>query len=202
MATLTVNNMLEMAKAANTADQARGDDARGRQLRHHDGQPRGGLRQDSGLRAGAARALQPQVARLHRRAVEGQGGAGRTSWSSAATTATPRSSPRRRPSSASACNALVGPGQRRLLEPEVHRREPRADRASLRRQLLAQPADARAKAVFAAYQKRFSSTMANHGVQGYQVTYVLKDAPGAGGLDRPGQGARRASPRPISPTTS
>jgi branched-chain amino acid transport system substrate-binding protein len=38
------------------------------------------------------------------------------------------------------------------------------------------PTSARAKAVFAAYQKRFNSTMANHGVQGYQVTYVLKDA--------------------------
>jgi branched-chain amino acid transport system substrate-binding protein len=38
------------------------------------------------------------------------------------------------------------------------------------------PTSARAKAVFAAYQKRFNSTMANHGVQGYQVVYVLKDA--------------------------
>ena len=38
------------------------------------------------------------------------------------------------------------------------------------------PTSARAKAVFAAYQKRFNSTMANHSVQGYQVTYVLKDA--------------------------
>ena len=38
------------------------------------------------------------------------------------------------------------------------------------------PTSARAKAVFAAYQKRFSSTMANHSVQGYQVTFVLKDA--------------------------
>jgi branched-chain amino acid transport system substrate-binding protein len=38
------------------------------------------------------------------------------------------------------------------------------------------PTSTRAKAVFAAYQKRFNSTMANHSVQGYQVTYVLKDA--------------------------
>jgi branched-chain amino acid transport system substrate-binding protein len=38
------------------------------------------------------------------------------------------------------------------------------------------PTSARAKAVFAAYQKRFNSTMANHSVQGYQVVYVLKDA--------------------------
>ncbi len=38
------------------------------------------------------------------------------------------------------------------------------------------PTSARAKAVFAAYQKRFNSTMANHSVQGYQVTHVLKDA--------------------------
>ncbi len=38
------------------------------------------------------------------------------------------------------------------------------------------PTSARAKAVFAAYQKRFNATMANHSVQGYQVTYVLKDA--------------------------
>ncbi|HEV8440183.1 MAG TPA: ABC transporter substrate-binding protein [Methylomirabilota bacterium] len=38
------------------------------------------------------------------------------------------------------------------------------------------PTSVRAKAVFAAYQKRFNSPMANHGVQGYQVTYVLKDA--------------------------
>ena len=34
----------------------------------------------------------------------------------------------------------------------------------------------RARAVFDAYQKRFSSTMSNHGVQGYQVTFVLRDA--------------------------
>ena len=38
------------------------------------------------------------------------------------------------------------------------------------------PTSARAKAVFEAYQKRFNATMANHSVQGYQVTYVLKDA--------------------------
>ena len=38
------------------------------------------------------------------------------------------------------------------------------------------PQSARARAVFDAYQKRFNSTMSNHGVQGYQVTFVLRDA--------------------------
>jgi len=38
------------------------------------------------------------------------------------------------------------------------------------------PQSARARAVFEAYQKRFNSTMSNHGVQGYQVTFVLRDA--------------------------
>jgi branched-chain amino acid transport system substrate-binding protein len=38
------------------------------------------------------------------------------------------------------------------------------------------PQSPRARAVFEAYQKRFSSTMSNHGVQGYQVVFVLKDA--------------------------
>ncbi|HUM18341.1 MAG TPA: ABC transporter substrate-binding protein [Candidatus Nitrosotalea sp.] len=38
------------------------------------------------------------------------------------------------------------------------------------------PQSARARAVFEAYQKRFNSTMSNHGVQGYQVVFVLKDA--------------------------
>ena len=38
------------------------------------------------------------------------------------------------------------------------------------------PQSPRARAVFDAYQKRFSSTMSNHGVQGYQVTFVLRDA--------------------------
>jgi branched-chain amino acid transport system substrate-binding protein len=38
------------------------------------------------------------------------------------------------------------------------------------------PQSARARAVFEAYQKRFNSTMSNHGVQGYQVMFVLKDA--------------------------
>ena len=59
MATVTMNNIAEMAKTAEPAPQARGDDARGRQLRHHDGQPRGGLRAASSATAGAARALQP-----------------------------------------------------------------------------------------------------------------------------------------------
>ena len=38
------------------------------------------------------------------------------------------------------------------------------------------PQSPRARAVFDAYQKRFSTTMSNHGVQGYQVMFVLKDA--------------------------
>jgi branched-chain amino acid transport system substrate-binding protein len=38
------------------------------------------------------------------------------------------------------------------------------------------PRSARARAVFAAYQKKFGSTMSNHGVQGYQVAFVLKDS--------------------------
>src|SRR6266566_5206177 len=38
------------------------------------------------------------------------------------------------------------------------------------------PQSPRARAVFGAYQKRFSATMSNHGVQGYQVLFVLKDA--------------------------
>jgi branched-chain amino acid transport system substrate-binding protein len=38
------------------------------------------------------------------------------------------------------------------------------------------PQSARARAVFDAYRKRFNSTMSNHGVQGYQVLFVLKDA--------------------------
>jgi branched-chain amino acid transport system substrate-binding protein len=38
------------------------------------------------------------------------------------------------------------------------------------------PQSARTRAVFAAYQKKFGSTMSNHGVQGYQVAFVLKDS--------------------------
>ncbi len=38
------------------------------------------------------------------------------------------------------------------------------------------PRSPRAKAVFDAYQKRFNSTMASHGVMAYQVLFVLKDA--------------------------
>ena len=37
MATLTVGNMIEMAKSRGRPGQARGDHARGRQLRDHDG---------------------------------------------------------------------------------------------------------------------------------------------------------------------
>ena len=38
------------------------------------------------------------------------------------------------------------------------------------------PQSPRSRAVLDAYQKKFNSAMSNHGVQGYQVTYVLKDA--------------------------
>lgn len=38
------------------------------------------------------------------------------------------------------------------------------------------PQSARARAVFEAYQKRFNSTMTSHSVQAYQVVWVLKDA--------------------------
>jgi len=44
---------------------------------------------------------------------------------------------------------------------------------------------ARAKAVFAAYEKRFNSTLTSHGVQAYTVIYVIKDA-----LERGGSAAR------------
>jgi branched-chain amino acid transport system substrate-binding protein len=44
---------------------------------------------------------------------------------------------------------------------------------------------ARARAVFDAYQKKFGSSMSNHSVQGYQVTFVLKDSlERAGSTDR------------------
>jgi branched-chain amino acid transport system substrate-binding protein len=47
------------------------------------------------------------------------------------------------------------------------------------------PQSAKAKAVFAAYEKRFSSTLTSHGVQAYTVIYVLKDAlERAGAADR------------------
>src|SRR5437763_6747186 len=39
----------------------------------------------------------------------------------------------------------------------------------------------RAKAVFAAYEKRFGSTLTSHGVQAYTVIYVIKDALERGG---------------------
>jgi branched-chain amino acid transport system substrate-binding protein len=38
------------------------------------------------------------------------------------------------------------------------------------------PQSARAKAVFDAYQKRFNATLTSHGVQAYTVMWVLKDA--------------------------
>src|SRR5213594_2035574 len=47
------------------------------------------------------------------------------------------------------------------------------------------PQSARAKAVFAAYEKRFNSTLTLHGVQAYTVIHVVKDAlERAGSADR------------------
>jgi branched-chain amino acid transport system substrate-binding protein len=47
------------------------------------------------------------------------------------------------------------------------------------------PQSPRARAVFEAYQKKYGSVMSNHGVQGYQVVFVLKDAlERAGSTDR------------------
>jgi len=47
------------------------------------------------------------------------------------------------------------------------------------------PQSARAKAVFTAYEKRFNSTLTSHGVQAYTVMHVIKDAlERAGSTDR------------------
>ncbi len=47
------------------------------------------------------------------------------------------------------------------------------------------PQSPRAKAVFAAYEKRFNATLTSHGVQAYTVIYVVKDAlERAGSADR------------------
>jgi len=47
------------------------------------------------------------------------------------------------------------------------------------------PQSARARAVFEAYQKKYNSIMSNHGVQGYQVMFVLRDSlERAGSTDR------------------
>src|SRR3989442_1297505 len=61
-----------------------------------------------------------------------------------------------------------------------------ADNRELTEQLLDgnywhNPQSARAKAVFAAYEKRFTSTLTSHGVQAYTVIYVIKDALERGG---------------------
>jgi len=47
------------------------------------------------------------------------------------------------------------------------------------------PQSPRAKAVFAAYEKRFNATLTSHGVQAYTVIYVVRDA-----LERAGSGDR------------
>ena len=73
-------------------------------------------------------------------------------------------------------NALVGLANAAYSNPKFI-----ADNRELTEQLFDgnywhNPQSPRARAVFDAYQKRFSSTMSNHGVQGYQVTFVLRDA--------------------------
>src|SRR5213593_2586710 len=65
-----------------------------------------------------------------------------------------------------------------------------ADNRELTEQLLDgnywhNPQSPRARAVFDAYQKKFGSTMSNHSVQGYEVMFVLRDAlERAGSMDR------------------
>jgi branched-chain amino acid transport system substrate-binding protein len=73
-------------------------------------------------------------------------------------------------------NALVGLANAAYSNPKFI-----ADNRELTEQLYDgnywhNPQSARARAVFEAYQKRFNATMSNHSVQGYQVTFVLKDA--------------------------
>src|SRR4029450_14028513 len=57
------------------------------------------------------------------------------------------------------------------------------------------PQSARAKAVFAAYEKRFNSTLTSHGVQAYTVIHVLKDA-----LERAGSADRDKLRDPLAKT--
>ena len=82
-------------------------------------------------------------------------------------------------------NALVGLANAAYSNPKFI-----ADNRELTEQLFDgnywhNPQSPRAKAVFAAYEKRFSSTLTSHGVQAYTVIYVLKDAlERAGSADR------------------
>jgi branched-chain amino acid transport system substrate-binding protein len=82
-------------------------------------------------------------------------------------------------------NALVGLANAAYSNPKFI-----ADNRELTDQLFDgnywhNPQSARSKAVFAAYEKRFSSTLTSHGVQAYTVIYVVKDAlERAGSADR------------------
>src|SRR5437764_1348954 len=82
-------------------------------------------------------------------------------------------------------NALVGLANAAYSNPKFI-----ADNRELTEQLFDgnywhNPQSARAKAVFAAYEKRFNGTLTSHGVQAYTVMYVIKDAlERAGSADR------------------
>src|SRR3989442_234275 len=82
-------------------------------------------------------------------------------------------------------HALVGPAHAAHSNPKFN-----ADNRQLTDQLFDgnywhNPQSPRAKAVFAAYEQRFSSTMTSHGVQAYMVIHVLKAAlERAGSADR------------------
>ena len=82
-------------------------------------------------------------------------------------------------------NALVGLANAAYSNPKFI-----ADNRELTDQLFDgnywhNPQSPRAKAVFAAYEKRFNSTLTSHGVQAYTVMYVIKDAlERAGSADR------------------
>ncbi|HET7343846.1 MAG TPA: ABC transporter substrate-binding protein [Methylomirabilota bacterium] len=82
-------------------------------------------------------------------------------------------------------NALVGLANAAYSNPKFI-----ADNRELTDQLFDgnywhNPQSPKARAVFAAYEKRFSSTLTSHGVQAYAVIHVLKDAlERAGSADR------------------
>src|SRR3989442_4313179 len=82
-------------------------------------------------------------------------------------------------------HALVGLAKAAYSNPKVI-----ADNRELTEQVFDgtywhNPQSSRAKAVFAAYEKRFNSTLTSHGVQAYTVIGVLKDAlERAGSADR------------------
>ena len=140
MATLTVSNMLEMAKSANVP-------LKRVAIMHEDGNF--GTTMGNHVEAFAKTMGYELVqrvpynlrsARLHRRAVQGQG---RAAGPPAHQRLLRRLQAHRRDRVQAPHRGERGggPGQCRLLEPALHRGEPRAHRAALRRQLLAQPAE-------------------------------------------------------------